>query len=125
MTSETFPAPSSILPHRPPFLFVDAITAMGVWSIPTDELGIDVLVTGSQKALMLPAGMGFISVSDKAWKAMEKSKMPKFYFDLRRERDNQKKNQKKLKMKGNWKRNRITAEARIMRLSPRAVLSAP
>ncbi|MEW5849711.1 MAG: alanine--glyoxylate aminotransferase family protein [Myxococcota bacterium] len=74
-------------------LFVDAITALGVWSIPTDELGIDVLVTGSQKALMLPPGLAFLSVSDKAWKAMETAKNPRFYFDLRRERDNQKKNQ--------------------------------
>ncbi len=85
---------SALVKDRPDtLLFVDAITALGVWSIPTDVLGIDVLVTGSQKALMLPPGLGFISVSDKAWKAMERAKNPKFYFDLRRERDNQRKNQ--------------------------------
>jgi aspartate aminotransferase-like enzyme len=74
-------------------LFVDAITALGVWSIPADELGIDVLVTGSQKALMLPPGLGFLSVSEKAWRAMERAKNPRFYFDLRRERDHQRMNQ--------------------------------
>jgi len=85
---------AKLVKARPDTLFfVDAITALGVWDIPCDALGIDVLVTGSQKALMLPAGLAFLSVSDKAWKAMESAKNPRFYFDLRRERDNQKKNQ--------------------------------
>ncbi|MEK7869488.1 MAG: aminotransferase class V-fold PLP-dependent enzyme, partial [Nitrospirota bacterium] len=48
-------------------LVVDAITALGVFDIKTDAWGLDVVITGSQKALMLPPGMAFVSVSDKAW----------------------------------------------------------
>ncbi len=72
-------------------LVVDGITAVGVLDLPMDALGIDVLLTGSQKALMLPPGLAFIALSDKAWKAAAASKQPRFYFDLKRERDNQQK----------------------------------
>ncbi|MFQ5683637.1 MAG: pyridoxal-phosphate-dependent aminotransferase family protein [Candidatus Binatia bacterium] len=75
-----------------PLLLVDGVTAVGVLSIPLDEWGIDVLVTGSQKALMLPPGLGFIALSDRAWARTEKAKLPRFYFDLALERKNQKKN---------------------------------
>ena len=54
-----------------------------------DALGIDILVTGSQKALMLPPGLAFIALSERAWKANAAAKTPRFYFDLKRERDNQ------------------------------------
>lgn len=64
----------------------DAITALGALPIPMDEWGIDVLVGGSQKAFMLPTGISFVSFSQKAWKLAETSKMPKFYFDLRKEK---------------------------------------
>ncbi len=74
-------------------LVVDAITALGVFDLRTDEWEIDVVVTGSQKALMLPPGLAFVSVSDKAWQMAEKAKNMSFYFNLRRERDNQQKNQ--------------------------------
>src|SRR5699024_4455082 len=53
-----------------------------------DAWGVDVFVTGSQKAMMLPAGLTFIAVSDKAWKAIDDNKEPRFYLDLRRYRDN-------------------------------------
>jgi aspartate aminotransferase-like enzyme len=66
-------------------LVVDAITALGVVNIPTDEWKIDVLVTGSQKALMLPPGLAFASVSKKALEFCEQSDLPKFYFDFKRE----------------------------------------
>jgi len=66
-------------------LVVDAITALGVTNLPTDEWQIDVLVTGSQKALMLPPGLAFASVSPKALKFCEESDVPKFYFDFKRE----------------------------------------
>ena len=56
-----------------------------------DALGIDVLVTGSQKALMLPPGLAFVALSEKAWKAAAAAQQPRFYFDLKRERDNQQK----------------------------------
>lgn len=74
-------------------LVVDAITALGVFDLKTDEWGLDVVVTGSQKALMLPPGLAFVSVSGKAWQLAEKAKNASFYFNLKRERDNQQKNQ--------------------------------
>ncbi len=70
-------------------LIVDGITAVGVVDLPMDDWGVDVLVTGSQKALMLPPGLAFISLSERAWEATKKARLPKFYFDLTRERDNQ------------------------------------
>jgi aspartate aminotransferase-like enzyme len=54
-----------------------------------DRLGIDVLITGSQKALMLPPGLAFLALSRRAWEATERAETPRFYFDLRRERDSQ------------------------------------
>jgi aspartate aminotransferase-like enzyme len=74
-------------------LVVDAITALGVFDLKTDEWGIDVLVAGSQKALMLPPGLAFVSVSDKAWRLAEKAKNAAFYFNLKKEREAQQKNQ--------------------------------
>lgn len=74
-------------------LIVDGITAVGVYPLPMDEWGIDVLITGSQKALMLPPGLAFAGVSDKAWKFVEKSDLPKFYFDFKKELKNIKDNQ--------------------------------
>jgi aspartate aminotransferase-like enzyme len=74
-------------------LVVDAITALGVFDIKTDAWGLDVVITGSQKALMLPPGMAFVSVSDKAWRLAEKAKNAAFYFNFRKERENQVKNQ--------------------------------
>jgi aspartate aminotransferase-like enzyme len=74
-------------------LVVDGITAVGVWDIKPERDGIDVLVTGSQKALMLPPGLAFLSVSDKAWFVQEKSEMPRYYFDLAKERKAQNANQ--------------------------------
>lgn len=68
---------------------VDGITAVGVLDLPMDRWGIDVLVTGSQKALMLPPGLAFIALSERAWKRSKEAKVPRFYFDLARERDNQ------------------------------------
>ncbi|OGL47576.1 MAG: class V aminotransferase, partial [Candidatus Schekmanbacteria bacterium RBG_16_38_11] len=72
---------------------VDAITALGVYDIKTDEWGLDVVVAGSQKAFMLPPGLAFVSMSEKAWKFAEKSNLPKFYFDFKKEKKNQGKNQ--------------------------------
>ncbi len=72
-----------------PLLLVDGVTAVGVLPMAMDEWGIDVLVTGSQKALMVPPGLGFISLSDRAWARTEKAKLPRFYFDLALERKSQ------------------------------------
>ncbi len=64
-------------------LAVDAISGLGVIDLKTDEWGVDVVVAGSQKGLMLPPGLGFISVSQKAWKLINESRSPRYYFDLR------------------------------------------
>lgn len=74
-----------------PLFLVDGVTAVGVVSIPLDEWGLDVLVTGSQKAMMLPPGLGFIALSDRAWERTKHAKLPRFYFDLNLERKNQQK----------------------------------
>ena len=66
-------------------LVVDAISALGVYDLPMDKLGLDVVITGSQKALSLPPGLSFIALSKKAWKFVEKSTLPKYYFDLKKE----------------------------------------
>lgn len=64
-------------------LAVDAISGLGAVDLAMDDWGVDVVVCGSQKGLMLPPGLGFISVSKKAWKRVEESKCPKYYFDLK------------------------------------------
>ncbi len=66
-------------------LVVDGITALGVTNMPTDDWGIDVLVSGSQKALMLPPGLSFASLSKKAIALSESSDLPKFYFNFKKE----------------------------------------
>ena len=63
-------------------LVVDAISGLGATDLQTDNWGVDVVVSGSQKGLMLPPGLGFISVSPKAWELIKNSKSPKYYFDL-------------------------------------------
>lgn len=74
-----------------PLFLVDGVTAVGVVSVPLDEWGLDVLVTGSQKAMMLPPGLGFIALSDRAWARTKEATLPRFYFDLNLERKNQQK----------------------------------
>ncbi|KAB2924579.1 MAG: alanine--glyoxylate aminotransferase family protein [Bacteroidetes bacterium] len=63
---------------------VDGITAVGAHEMRFDEWGIDVCVTGSQKGLMIPPGLAFVALSQRAVAAMESSKMPRFYFDLKK-----------------------------------------
>ena len=67
-------------------LVVDAITGLGTTKFDIDGWGIDVVIGGSQKALMIPPGLAYLSVSERAWKRMETSKHPRYYFDLRKER---------------------------------------
>ncbi len=74
-------------------MVVDAITGIGVFDIPMDEWGIDVLVSGSQKALMLPPGLSFVALSDKAWRSVGRSNLPKYYFDFKKELKSAQKNQ--------------------------------
>jgi len=74
-------------------LMVDAITAIGAMPLPMDEWGLDVVVSGSQKAFMLPTGISFIALSQKAWLANKVAKCPRFYWDLSEELKTQKKSQ--------------------------------
>jgi aspartate aminotransferase-like enzyme len=61
---------------------VDAVSGLGACELRTDEWGVDVVVAGSQKALMSPPGLGFVSVSERAWRMHEESTMPRYYFDF-------------------------------------------
>lgn len=61
---------------------VDAVSGLLTADLRVDEWGLDVVAAGSQKAFMVPPGMSFVSMSEKAWKAYESAKLPRFYFDL-------------------------------------------
>src|SRR5690625_4105334 len=69
-------------------VIVDAVSSLGGVQTEMDEWGVDVLVTGSQKAMMLPPGLALIGVSDRAWKVIEENKHGRFYFDLQAYRNN-------------------------------------
>ncbi|QTN01175.1 aminotransferase class V-fold PLP-dependent enzyme [Sediminibacillus dalangtanensis] len=73
-------------------VIVDGVSCVGGVQTRMDDWGIDVLVTGSQKAMMLPAGLTFIAASERAWQVIESNKQPRFYLDLRKYRDNLEKN---------------------------------
>ena len=70
-------------------LVVDAITGLGTTDLRPDEWGLDIVIGGSQKAVMIPPGLAFLSVSEKAWGVIAKAKLPRFYFDFAKERKNQ------------------------------------
>ena len=74
-------------------LVVDAISALGVSDLPMDQWGLDVVISGSQKAFMLPPGLAFAALSPKAWGFVEKSTLPKFYFNFKKEAASTQKNQ--------------------------------
>src|SRR6184192_3098002 len=67
-------------------LVVDAITGLGTTRLDVDGWGIDVIIGGSQKALMIPPGLAYCAISERAWKRMESAKSPRYYFDFRKER---------------------------------------
>ena len=69
-------------------LVVDGISGLGATPCPMDEWQVDVIVTGAQKSFMIPPGLAYISFSKKAWKLVEKSTLPKFYFDAKKCRKN-------------------------------------
>jgi serine---pyruvate transaminase len=74
-----------IVAKTPAVLIVDGISGLGAVECRTDEWGVDICVTGSQKALMMPPGLAYVTVSDKAWNTIEKNTASKaFYFDLKR-----------------------------------------
>ncbi len=74
-------------------LVVDAISALGGYALPMDAWGIDVLVAGSQKAMMLPPGLAFAALSPKAWEFAKNSKLPKYYFNFAKALKSAEKNQ--------------------------------
>jgi len=67
-------------------LVVDAITGLGTTHLDADNWGVDIIIGGSQKALMIPPGLAYCAVSERAWQRMETTKSPRYYFDLRKER---------------------------------------
>jgi len=67
-------------------LVVDAISGLGAEVLPTDEWEVDVVIGGSQKALMIPPGLSFVSLSERAWRLVEKSTLPKYYWDFKKAR---------------------------------------
>ncbi|HEY3195144.1 MAG TPA: aminotransferase class V-fold PLP-dependent enzyme, partial [Candidatus Dormibacteraeota bacterium] len=74
-------------------LIVDAVSSLGIADLPMDAWGIDVVVSASQKGLMLPPGLGLLALSEKAWGATKQSKLPKYYLDLVEERKYAQKNE--------------------------------
>ena len=81
------------LKDRDVILVVDAISALGAIELLVDDWHLDIVVGASQKALMLPPGLSFVSISEKGWKWIERSKLPKYYFDFKKEADALKRNQ--------------------------------
>jgi aspartate aminotransferase-like enzyme len=74
-------------------LIVDAVSSLGIADLPMDGWGVDVVVSGSQKGLMLPPGMAFCALSEKAWAKSKTSTIPKYYFNLAEERKSVAKNE--------------------------------
>lgn len=72
--------------HADALLVVDAITGLGTTHLDVDGWGVDVIIGGSQKALMMPPGLAYCAVSERAWKRMDQTTSPRYYFDLRKER---------------------------------------
>ncbi|WP_341735527.1 alanine--glyoxylate aminotransferase family protein [Microcoleus sp. CAWBG640] len=68
--------------HGEALIMVDAVTSLGAANVPMDAWGIDVIASGSQKAYMIPPGLGFVAVGPKAWEAYKTAKLPRYYLDL-------------------------------------------
>lgn len=84
---------AAIVKHNSKALFiVDGVSAIAGVEMEMDQWGIDIVVTGSQKALMLPPGLTFIAASERAWKVIERNDNPLFYFDLNKYRNSNEKN---------------------------------
>jgi len=84
---------AAIVRQTPALLVVDAITSLGVVDLPMDAWGVDVVVGASQKALMLPPGLAFAGLSERAWAAAERTRLPRYYFNFLTERKAQAKHQ--------------------------------
>lgn len=73
--------------HSDALVIVDGVSCLGAVPCEMDAWGIDIMITGSQKALMLPPGLAFVAISDRAWQAIEQNPTPRFYLDLIAYRD--------------------------------------
>jgi aspartate aminotransferase-like enzyme len=79
---------AEVLKGTSTLLVVDAITGLGTTRFNVDGWGVDIIIGGSQKAVMIPPGLAYCGVSDRAWQRMETARNPRYYFDLRKERKN-------------------------------------
>ena len=79
---------AALVQKTPAILVLDAITGLGTMPLDIDGWGLDIVVGGSQKAFMIPPGISFLSISQKAWALNDSAKLPRFYFDLKRELKN-------------------------------------
>jgi aspartate aminotransferase-like enzyme len=68
--------------HGTALSIADTVTSLGAYNVPVDAWGLDLVASGSQKGYMIPPGLGFVSVSPKAWEAYATAKLPKYYLDL-------------------------------------------
>lgn len=75
-------AVSKVVRAHGALLLVDSVSGLVALDLHTDEWGLDVVAAASQKAFMVPPGLGFVAMSERAWKANAQAKMPRFYFDL-------------------------------------------
>lgn len=75
---------ADVVKNTPAVLVVDAISGLGAADLQMDNWGVDVVVSGSHKGFMLPPGLGFVSLNDKAFKLVEASKSPRYYWDFRK-----------------------------------------
>ena len=74
---------SYIRKHKKALSIIDCVTSLGACNVPVDEWELDIVASGSQKGYMIPPGLSFISMSEKAWQASETSNLPKFYLNLK------------------------------------------
>jgi aspartate aminotransferase-like enzyme len=79
-------AMGELVKKTPATFVVDAITGLGTMPLDIDGWGLDIVIGGSQKAFMVPPGVAFLSISPKAWALMETAKLPRYYFNLKKER---------------------------------------
>ena len=77
---------AEVTARTPAILVVDAVSSLGIANLPMDAWGVDVVVSASQKGLMLPPGLGLLSLSEKGWAAARRATLPRFYLDLAEER---------------------------------------
>jgi aspartate aminotransferase-like enzyme len=77
---------AEVTARTPAILVVDAVSSLGIANLPMDAWGVDVVVSASQKGLMLPPGLGLLALSEKGWAAAKRATLPRFYLDLAEER---------------------------------------